>query len=728
MNKKRIYLCLISICYAAIGHIQTSSADSPRNSDEIMEEVLVTALKRGGQSLVDAAAGITSIDGGAIEDMGADSLTDFLQLSPGTSIDSSANTGATNIAIRGINTTFGSASVGFYMDDLPFSLVNINFLPNPSPFDLERVEVLKGPQGTLYGAGSSGGVVLIKTKDPVLDAVEGKIDISASQTSDGDDNYSASAALNVPLIEDILAIRAAVSFQDMSGWIDDNNLSFGGQPLPPGLPAPKENVNSNENFSGRIKIHARPTERLGIMLSAVASRMEDDLGNNLADDSGEQPLGLFSGFFGSKGFNKTDYDQYGLNISYEFDTFTLSNALGYIDWKSDYESAFLGSLPTSIGAETTTNELRLTSKSDGPLSWVTGWYYRDAEQSIFQNFASFGLPFNLDEISQSEQYSVYAEGNMALMDGLFDVTLGLSYFSDDTETSSPIFGNLDVDSSQVSPQVTLAYHPGEASTIYFRYAEGFRAATTDFAFSTLAAQAVDPTIDGLVDLEENSAFEAGYKAEFLDGSLYAELMLFYNDISDIQQSSSVFVPGFGAANTVINAGDATTKGVEWLIRSEPLEGLTLTFSGSYTDAEIDDDFFSPGFLGGAVPLFSGGTRLNLVPELVLNGTSSYSWSLGGSGLVATASATAQYSSDRAITVLAAPSIEGDAVTRVDMRFEVGRDNWSLYVFAENALDEDGMVSGTAFTSIYPAAGLPADGLNGSRMRPRTIGAGLRYNF
>ena len=152
----------MSVC-ATIGN----GAFAQEADDGVIDEIIVTALKRTNQTQATAPASIDIIDGVSIDDLGADSLLDVLPSVPALSIDSDG-VGYTTIQIRGVNTTFGAASVGYYVDGAPFSLVNLNQLPDLDPFDLQSIEILKGPQGTLYGAGSAGGVVLMRTNPPNL--------------------------------------------------------------------------------------------------------------------------------------------------------------------------------------------------------------------------------------------------------------------------------------------------------------------------------------------------------------------------------------------------------------------------------------------------------------------------------------------------------------------------------------------------------------------------------
>jgi outer membrane receptor for ferrienterochelin and colicin len=259
--------------FGAGGRALAASAADQTAPGSTVGEVVVTALKQGNQNVTRAAASVSVISGQNIEAMGAKNLKDFLQLAPGVSIDdSAAGPVTTQIQIRGINTQFGAAVVGFYIDGVPFSLTNINNLPDVSPFDLNRVEVLKGPQGTLYGAGSSGGVVLIATEDPNMRSFHVKAEAEASDTQGGGGNYRLAGAVNLPLIADKVALRLVGTYDNESGWIKSSISD-------------RKNINGSNSTNFRAKLRITPTDNLTVQLQANVSRTYFDA-QNLADSQG----------------------------------------------------------------------------------------------------------------------------------------------------------------------------------------------------------------------------------------------------------------------------------------------------------------------------------------------------------------------------------------------------------------------------------------------------------
>ncbi len=718
-NSLFITISLIASLAAAGVKAQESQAESTTT----IEEIVITGLKREGQDIISAPTAIAVINGEAIENTGADQIEDFLQFSPGLSIDEGigvAGGGTTSIQIRGVSATFGAASVGFYLDDLPFSFINFNLLPDPSPFDLRSVEVLKGPQGTLYGAGSSAGVVLVNTNDPVLDEFSGKVDLQASSTESGGDGYSFSGVVNVPLIDEVLAARATLSYQDNGGFIKDLSVPGAGE------------LNDEERLNARIKVLYTPSDDLEVKLYGAISRIDNDLANDTADDNFYIDIVSFP----TPGFPQgasSDYDQFGVVVSYDTEWFTVRNALSYLD----YQNSTVDPLPTfafgqTFDIESVVNELRFNSSGDGPLSWVTGFFYRETDQTFVQDldqFAAFaGLPpsFDIADETISEQYSIFGEATYQL--GEFEFSAGAAYIDDETESDtdlSPLaaFPTIEPTTSEVLPQASVSYHPTDDSTIYFRYAEGVRAAIPNFGLSALLSEPILGS-SGVIGQEESQSYELGAKGRFFDKQLYAEIAVFTIDIDNLQQSAS-FPFNDADLNTVLNiSGPARSQGVEWLFDYSPnaIEGLNLVFSGSYVDAEIQQDEFFNGTL-----LFAEGTPLNLTPDLILAAKAEYVWDMGN-GWDATFSGSVQHTEARPLTVISQPSLFGDDIIRADVRFEVGTESYSIYAIVNNLVNEDGVITPDNEQGLRQSAGASFSGQLGTRLRPRTYGLGLRYNF
>ena len=184
---------------------------------EEIEEIVVTANKRA-QNLSDISYSVQALNEDDLRNTGVTSILDLTRVVPGLSATSTFNATSNNLGMRGVRGFVGHDSpVGFYMDESPITMLGYGFVPSLEMFDVERVEVLKGPQGTLYGASSLGGAIKVITNEADASAFGGSVRLSGYNTEDGDDSYSFDAALNVPLIQDVLAVRLVHS-RAGSGW------------------------------------------------------------------------------------------------------------------------------------------------------------------------------------------------------------------------------------------------------------------------------------------------------------------------------------------------------------------------------------------------------------------------------------------------------------------------------------------------------------------------------
>jgi iron complex outermembrane recepter protein len=595
-------------------------------------------------------------------------------------------------------------------------LASINVLPDPSPFDLESVQVLRGPQGTLYGAGSSGGVVIVRTANPDMTAFGGKADVSGSGTRSGGGNYNLNGAVNVPLITDKLALRAAVSYQDYAGWIDGSITGT-------------KNINSENRANYRFKLRAKPIDAVTIDLIANLQRVNSG-GSYAADD-----VGKTYDFFKTNGYS--NYNQFGGVVQVDTSFATIRNTTSYIETRGFTPSGTFISLPLSSRLKSFVNEVRLNSVADGSLSWVTGLFYRDSRENFIQdlsNFRALGVATpDVNDNLKSNQVNAYASATLSLDDKRIKITPGLSYFHDKTTNSSNVgalLGTpLEVQTSLWSPSFNVAFHPTKDATLYASYARGFRPATTDFGLAILIARGTIPTISGTATAEKTDAFEVGLKGKMFGGLVYGELIGFYQIINDIQQTSIVFSPTLNTtASALLNAGKAKSKGIEWLLSAKPVRGLSISFSGAYTDAKIDGDVFAQGDPLRRTPIFVDGQRLGGVPQLTLASSVAYAHDIGSTGLNGTALLSVQYASHRDRQQLGGSTLVGDSITQLDARYELGKGAWRLYVYAQNLTNEDGVVSPIRDGAELRSQGIPVVGKYGTRVRPRTIGGGVRFEF
>lgn len=694
MNPKSLLSAsILTILYPALAIQSAQAQDSGRNATTL-EEIVVTAQKRE-ERLIDVPIAISAFTNSALVDAGASQLADFLESAPGVGIVDS-QTGTQSIQIRGINSTYGNAPVGYYLDELPFSLIGNTQVPDVRTYDLERVEILRGPQGTLYGDGSIGGTIRILTREPELSGFDASVDATGSNTTDGGDNYAVKGMLNVALKEDVAALRLVATREDYAGWID--NTATG-----------KKDQNDRDIDNYRGKLRWKPTDRLDVVFS-LWHTSSDSVGNanSLDDRTSPDPADA----------TQVDYDLYSATVRYAFDRFDLVSATSWMDYEADSLTYVAGIFPfiENTGQDVMSEELRLTSNGDGAFRWTAGFFYRDMKRDTLAELPDF--LFTQDLRLESQSYAVFGEVTWSVLDSKLDLTLGARYFEDDRlysedidqatldiiQSIDPTFtGTVKETFDNFSPRFNVAYRFSDAWMLYGNVSKGFRTGQPQPALSLAQAILFGVEIPTAIDPETLWSYEIGTKGTFMDGRASLEATAYYNDWDKLQVPVVIVNP----LRALVNGGTARSQGVEIALAFQPLDGLSLQLSGGYTDAEFTEDVAGINI--------NDGDRIPGVPETTLAASATYRWPFASS-LEGFVDGRVQYASERTDTVnFAAPS---DSTTQVDLRVGVEGKRWGAYLFADNVTDEDGAVDVYLLGPDGPA----------TRLRPRTIGLNLRYHF
>lgn len=684
---------------------QEADAGTQRRS-RTMEEVIVTAQKRT-ERLQDVPISISVFKGEDLDRSTVQGTTEMLNRAPGVAATVSA-LGTPKLAIRGVtasNLAFaGSSPIAYYIDSMPFGFVKSAFVPDVNVYDLARMEVLRGPQGTLYGANAQNGVVRVLTNDANPDASAFKARTSVSSTEGGAENYRADMALNVPLISEKLAVRAVVGYQDLSGWIDKPN---------------DVDANDAELVNGRVKINARPTDELSIGLSAWLSR--SDLGSqSISDDDAR------NGSLGREPVT-SDYDAYGLTINYDFPGVSLSSVTSYLDYTNesvlDLVPFFFNTLQRTVfDSEVLSQEVTLSSTHEGAWRWSLGGMYRDGEDRRRHRLLSFPQFAPTDYGDLSKSYAVFGELTRAFSDGRFELTGGLRYFSDDAtarenySTTLPLIRRTSTFDA-VSPRVALTWHPQQDVTVYASYSEGFRSGFPQ-APDIVRAAPQFPAVDA--DTLKN--YEVGGKASLWGGRFVFDTALFYIDWRDMQQSLAVLVDGF--PRTVnINTGSASGLGFEVAATISPVKELELGISVGWNDLAVDEVVrtFPAGSPPEGVILFDKGDRLVDSPELTLGASADYVFPLGRNGFQGRFSASANYTSKREINAVFTGirrSTAGEPILIAGTSFSINSpSHWTATLFVDNVNNEQDPVTQDFLVPFWD-----------SHVRPRTIGLQFEYSY
>lgn len=352
-----------ALCANAPAYAQDQTTDTDSNEDSYASDPIIVTAQRRDQVLADVPQAVQAIGGEILQDMGVEQLQDVIALVPSATVGSTISVGSNTFQIRGVaaSETDGDATVGFYLDNFAFSMPGRPYAPATDFYDLDRVEVLRGPSGTLYGLGSLGGTIKVLTNDPDLYDAELSTRIMANVTSGGEPGGGADAMFNVPISDGKLALRGVVSYKTIGGFAD--NIATG-----------KEDANDANSFSARVKLRAEPTERLMIQLAAWHNRSNQDFSNRIT--STEPPI-LNQTF----GIANSRYTLLTGDVSYDLDFATLLSTTGYIENTVVVNNGGfipgIGNFASFWPLETKNinQDLRLASNGNGPLSWIVGFFY-----------------------------------------------------------------------------------------------------------------------------------------------------------------------------------------------------------------------------------------------------------------------------------------------------------------------------------------------------------------
>ena len=307
-----------------------------------LEEVVVTAQRRSEQ-VQDVPISIAVLEGGDLDRGSQQGVMDALVKVPGVGMFQGFQSGAAQLSIRGVTAmsliSSGANPIAYYLDSVPFAFVRSAITPDASAYDLQQVEVLRGPQGTLYGATAQNGVVRVLTNDADVDSFEFKARTAGSLTDDGGENYRGDMAINVPVIEGKLAARAVVGYQSLSGWIDKPNDS---------------DANDGELKNFRLKINASISDKLSMGATAWRSQEKYGAPSSGNDDrthrsTTPEPI-------------ETEYDVLGYKIRYDSENFVVTGSSSYIDYhlNSEMDTNLIASgsniLTTNLAAKVRSQE------------------------------------------------------------------------------------------------------------------------------------------------------------------------------------------------------------------------------------------------------------------------------------------------------------------------------------------------------------------------------------
>ncbi len=626
MHCSRLCLCFMSAhLLTATGLAVAADAD-----DSGLAEITVTAEKVTS-TIQNTPISISAISGDQLSAAGLTRIEDIAHEIPGLSMRS-AGPGLTEYDARGLASNGGAApTVGFYLDEIPLSPPALSqsgkVVIDPNLYDLERVEVLRGPQGTLYGSGSMGGTIKVITNQPKLGALEGSVQGTGSYTDGGGGNYSGDLMLNMP-IGDALAVRLVLSDLYRSGWID--NITVSPFPVTIGNPvqgnvlaAPVTNVIHNANdeklWSARISLLYKPSEDFSVLAQAMAQSLHLG-GYDLIDGSPDSavPSRVYDAHYEAFPLREgvvDDISVFGLTVNANVNFADLTTATAYwsrlgVQTQDASESIYVangGAAPFVANGYTErdpshqiSQEVRLTSHDSGGYHWVAGAFYSElhsvwneigSNPAIVSPAVPDGSYFTSWNPYTVKQTALFADGSYKFTDH-WKLSAGVRWYTYKSEQDEYSWGfdgpNLTQPTSSLittasdrgfNPRVTLSYLPDPDLTTYATVSKGFRPGG--------ANQILPPALcgnSGTLKFGPDSAwnYELGEKAKLFDNWLTINSDIYYIKWTGIQQVLTLPC-GYQFYN---NAGDGRTFGPELEINAKLTSELTASLSGAYTDAKI----------------------------------------------------------------------------------------------------------------------------------------------
>lgn len=718
-----------------------ASASRDSSASNKLEEIVVTAQKRV-ERLQDVPIPVTAISAQTLLDTNQLRLQDYYTSVPGLNVTPAASGSSQQLTIRGITTgvVATNPTVGVTVDDVPFTastqIAGGGSVPVPDidPGDLQRVEVLRGPQGTLYGASSLGGLLKFVTVDPSTDGISARIQAGASSVYNGADlGYNIRGSVNLPL-GDTFAVRASGFFRRDPGYIDN-------------VQAGQYGVNSAEVAGARLSALWKPSERLSFKFSALYQDMRGegfaDVDKPINEYVGPPLADLQQSYIRGTGSYDRKVQAYsvvtkatlgsaeltsitGYNVNQFADTYDLTYVYG------PYTQTQFGvpgtAAPESGRTSKFTEELRLADSVAGKLDWLLGGFYTHEGSQYFQDilaaeptsgaiegqFAHYSAPATYEEYAAfadltlhfTSQFDIQVGGResrieetfAAMQTGPLNDVFGLPspYLIPEEQSRNTAFTYLVTPRLRLSPDLM----------IYARLASGYRPG---------GPNADVPGLPAKYDPDRTRNYEIGAKADFWDRTLSVDTSVYYIDWQDIQ----IFLlnPLTGQGYTA-NGSRAKSQGLELSAELRPLTGLKITGWVAWGDAEL-----TAALPADTTAAAGPGDRLPYSSRFSANASLEQSFPLAYQ-LTGFAAIAASYVGNRQGEFASLSASTPDrqqlpAYTKLDLRAGVHHDVWTVDLYVNNLTDQRGLLSGGLGTSP-PFAFMV--------LQPRTVGLTVSEKF
>ncbi|TAK51992.1 MAG: TonB-dependent receptor [Gammaproteobacteria bacterium] len=734
-------------------------------------EIIVTATKQA-ESLQDVGLSITAVSSVDLEQMGATDFLDFAVRVPnlGMAYEADGRFDSSSPSVRGV---FGSNTTGVYFDDTP---VNASILPRV--MDLDRIEVLRGPQGTLYGAKSMGGTIRFITKQPDLHESESAVHTTLSTVKEGDQNWGFDGSFNIPLVEGRSALRVAAYFGQNSGIFDREYQSdwvdFTGAPRQNSGPAfaTKENVDDEEFYGGQVVGKFTLTDNVSLSLRVMGQKVEAD-GMPFADIDPDNTTQLR--FFDSPEPGSDRWYVLSGTLNWDVASGEIVSATSWYNRKTsewEEEAHFLHFLfdqvigipidplesviNTTEKYESFVQEIRYSSQFDGAFNFIAGAFYQDLEwDHLYPPAVQTGLADAIDAFTETPGLGQNCEYGFCLTDDdliysdhMVHKTKELAFFGEatwefgerwaltlggrwyDNEVDAVNFGDGFANSgpsmfdrtqseSGFNPKALLQVDATDNVNVYASAAKGFRIGGVNGNVPELLC---GPELDELgIEPSNATTYDSDslWSYELGMKSTLADNRMTLNGALFYIDWSDIqqmhrLACGFQFTS---NAGQARSQGFELELMAAPMDGLTLSAGVGYTDAEITD--------AGSVPGVNKGDKIQGVPDWTFTSSAQYQWPLA-SGRQGMVRGDFNYYGDSFSANNATSSDEQrlrEAWTALNLRAGLVDERWELLLFVDNVTDER--------ANLADSRSIAAETPTRPRLvvnRPRTIGLEARMRF
>lgn len=730
VRKGALLACVAGLVWLPSPAFAQSAPAAAGDASNAGSEIVVTARKRE-ERLIDIPQSVTAVTAEDLARLDATQFRDFANTVPALSY-TSEGAGKTQVSLRGVTAGFDiGPTVGIYVDDVPYgsssAFSNASGLAlDVGLFDLDRVEVLRGPQGTLYGASTMGGLIKYVTARPDLTRMEGAAQAGLSTTNEGGTGYNLAGAINLPIAQGQAALRTSGFYTHDGGFIDDPA-------------AAREDIDRSDIYGGRLDLLIQPAESLSLRLTGFLQNIDRD-GNPAADfnlsgtpvDGSLEQKRLFTEPFSNR------FRLVSGTIDYDFGPAALTSITSYQTTRSRFRQdasavyvpalagfgLTLGSVAIDQGRATDkfTQEVRLASTGEHRLEWLLGGFYThersgNTQQTTQLDPAGQPFPLNLATLSIPSTYQEYAGfGNLTFrLTDRFDISGGLRYAANrqrfEQVGSGLLVGSVPearTTDDVVTYLLNARYKFSEDATAYLRYATGYRPGGPNFVVNDPATGL--PLAEDTFRSDSLESYEAGFRAQTADRAFAIDLAAYHIDWKDIQVTTVA-----GGVSVIANAGRAAVDGGELTLTVRPTTRLTASGAFAYQNARLTED----------APLLGArdGDRLPNVPRFTA--ALNLDYRLSEEGLQPRLGATLRHVSARKAAFdgnAQLPQYRLPAYTSVDLRAGASLGKVDLQLFVRNLFDERGQIS--AFT-VLSSLGGPAQV---TMLQPRTIGLSATTRF